>query len=244
MDAPNRLPCGAPMPDTNEDERLLPEWRSYMERFPTVPDAVAAARRGEDTTCEMGDAYDMWMQILIAADGSAAIEEIYGVNLYLQQCAETTLISAGTDDAARSRCMALIVEGLREIARDAGIGTDVRVLPPDGTELPRFGVRVLYPADEFHGWGDVPESLEMITFADDRSHDQLHQLRASLAAGGLRVGFCKECNACLTDRHPDWPGVWIELSEQGPQCALRGWDSFSVHPPHEPVIAGQQSEPS
>ncbi|GAA0347062.1 hypothetical protein GCM10010319_24500 [Streptomyces blastmyceticus] len=32
---------------------------------------------------------------------------------------------------------------------------------------------------------------------------------------------CGDCGEPITDRHPNWPGVWTTLVDIGPQCDKR-----------------------
>lgn len=80
----------------SEDDALLPSWRDYLRRFPTVGDALAAARRGEDTLVRSGDSLNYDMQVLPAVDGpGGAIETVYDLSYF--DAAETAMINAELD---------------------------------------------------------------------------------------------------------------------------------------------------
>jgi hypothetical protein len=164
----------------SEDDDGLP-----VDRYPAVGDALAAARRGEDTSTGGGDRLTYSMQVLADADGpGGAIESVYHLS-YLD-AAETAMITAaaeGTPDqgvltqaVVRWIASALSEPGIDEWLTNSiegkrnevdrayilkGLPDPVEVvtldLPPEvGDAFPaRFGIRELVRVNGSETWEDV-----------------------------------------------------------------------------------------
>jgi hypothetical protein len=169
--------------DDSQESRLLPEWVNYLQRFPSVGEALAAARRGEDTSVGLGDAVNGRMQVIPLRDSDGGIiESVYYLD-YLD-AVETALVNAAHDghpDASMLRnatrtwvATALLEPGIEEwlagargvssdteaaqIARD--LQTPLEVIELDvlddyqGERLPRIGIREVQEVDGTESWDD------------------------------------------------------------------------------------------
>lgn len=174
----------ADMADSTGDESLLPEWRDYIRRYPTVGDALSAARRGEDTSVLLGDSLSCRMKVI--ADGSGpdgVIETVYYLNY--MDAVETALLNAALDGTPDPTALidavirwipsALSESGIEEwLTPSMRITSEVQseeilehlpnpvevvtlnVSPEDGDSFPpRFGIRELVRVDGSETWQDA-----------------------------------------------------------------------------------------
>lgn len=100
---------------------------------------------------------------------------------------------------------------------------------------PRFFLQSLTRADQVADWGDLAAQSPLEPWIAKAIGDaRSDTFRGDVAAAGLPVVMCELCGVALTDAHPAWPGIWVNLGEYGPQCTGTCADRWGLSHPHIP----------
>lgn len=223
-----------------------------MARYPSVPDAVAAAREGRDVFVVVGVFADARIAVC-ASRGEPVIESTAFPGMGLRDLAVTAVLNHPAPDAAHGPVAAALAEHLTAFRRTPSV--EVVCEPTDGP-VPRFGWQKSFNAEEFMGWEDFwtahhdagMDRVFELTGFDGPAGAASSDAFAIFRAHGLQVMRCKVCAHPLTDRHPGWPGVWTAIDpDVGPVCQaqryrpglddLAEYDRIDVALAHQPDVA-------
>lgn len=227
-------------------DRIRP-WEQFTQRFPTVPDAAAAAAAGAEVTIFDTGQLTWRLRIVHTPTGPVAEETVYA-ELDVQQLAMTAVMNA--EDPVRAA--QTVTAALDALVRSRGISDIVTAISePSSSSVPRFGWRTRFDASTWTTWDELHDHwdasvmsrlVRLVAKGEDlslfaRQHAPVFQEH------GLRIVLCKTCDAALTDRHPLWPGVWTSPAE-GPVCNpdddrpdpsdVEDYDCAATAGPHQP----------
>ena len=219
----------------------------FTQRFPTVPDAAAAAAAGAEVTIFGTGDLTSRLRILHTPTGPVAEESVY-TELDVQQLAITAVMNAEDPVRAAQR----VTAALDALVRSRGIPSLVTAISePSSSSVPRFGWRARFDASTWTTWDEMEAHwdasvmshlVRLVSKGEDLSLGA-REHAAVFREHGLRIVLCKACDAALTDRHPLWPGVWISPAE-GPVCTpdddrpdptdVEEYDCSVTAGPHQP----------
>jgi hypothetical protein len=236
------------------DGHLLPEWRDYIARFPTVADALAAARSGQDTSVQMGDQLRSRMQVIADSDGQGGVVETVHYLDYLDVL-DTALLNAALDGdpnaaALTAATVRWVTGALKEPAGwlpaaradqevtaeevESLAATEVVTIsapPRDGGRAPVVGVREVTRVSGSETWDECdPEAYWAVLVFNDAiqfKHAPTSFAQALIGAGA-RLVVCSRCGEYLSNGFREWPDRWCSLDDQGPLCQ-------HPSPSHRPV---------
>ncbi|MFE7529417.1 hypothetical protein ACFU7Y_27400 [Kitasatospora sp. NPDC057542] len=237
--------------DLPASDGMLPEWRRFLAAFPTVQAAAEAAAKGREVLLNSHEHADFRRRVLLAANGVIVEDTIYP-HMHWQDLIATAWLNhpkPGDDtvEAVKAFLWSVLPEGSPAdgltVVQEQGVGP-----------VPVFGYRMATAAEGLTDWDEVDERndfgplyLAMKYFSDDRidpTPDQIDDFRRR----GLPARACSQCGNLVTNGHPDWPGVWVVLGEEGgPVCPDADndghWDdvyTVTVHGPHRVTLFALQ----
>ncbi|WP_329317009.1 hypothetical protein OG723_43530 (plasmid) [Streptomyces sp. NBC_01278] len=240
-----------------ESGDILPEWDRFYRAFPTVTAAAAAVARGEDVTLESHEHELLLLQVVLE-DGVPVVM----TTLYVPYGTRDALLSGLFNSEAPDReqlmakLAALLPELLPEDARLEGVEAVVEP-PATGSMAPRFAYRFKTPALGLTTWNSYYEATrrfsplqEAVGWMDTRTAGHAEAV-AILRRHGIPAASCAQCGHAVTNRHPAWPGLWVDFAaECGPVCELyddtplareNELDSLAIGGPHQ-VLTLEEAE--
>lgn len=239
---------------THRDVAHRSDWERFMARYPSVPDAVAAARAGRDVFVVVGVFADARIAVR-SSGGPAVIESTTFPGIGLRDLAVTAVLNHPEPDTAHSPVAAALAEHLTAFRRTPAV--QVVCEPTDGP-VPRFGWQKTFDAEAYTGWEDFwaahhgagMDRVFELTGFDGPAGAASPEAFAIFRAHGLHVVRCQVCAQPLTDRHPGWLGVWTAIDpDVGPVCQpqayrpglddLAEYDRIDVALAHRPAIGDQ-----
>ncbi|GAA1600571.1 hypothetical protein [Streptomyces globosus] len=232
----------------------LPEWVHFYSAFPTVTAAVRAASKG-GTVEVFTSENTAYVQRVILIEGKPVIETVIYPTVQARDALVAAFLNHGTKAAET-----LILDALPHLLP---AGTDLTgyecITEPGEGLAPRYGFRRRISADGFHTWRDYDELHPIGDLYDVLSwHSSGSTIAegaaavAILRAHGLPAVACQACGESLTNRHPAWPGTWVNLTEEyGPRCdsfedpysGLHQLDEAGIGGPHIPAPADLEPLP-
>ncbi|MFH8385520.1 hypothetical protein ACH4E7_32065 [Kitasatospora sp. NPDC018058] len=223
---------------------LLPEWRRFLQAFPDVPAAVAAASAGREVSIFSSEHAPFRRRVVMAADGPVIEDRIYPHqdlrNLVATAWLNHPSPTEETAEAVKSFLLSIVPSGTP--------ADGLTVVQEQGTgPVPVFGYLLAVPAEGLTAWEEADERNsfgplhEGMRYLSDERIDATDEMIEDLRSRGLPVRQCSQCQDLITNGHPMWPGVWVVLREEtGPLCYSAGddgtWDdlyTIAVHGPHQ-----------
>ncbi|MFI1510203.1 hypothetical protein [Streptomyces sp. NPDC020597] len=229
--------------DAPQEDLDLPE--AMAERFPTPADGVKAVQAGEPVEWTGSvDGSTMRHRVLLADDGTAAVEQAVFVGGHLEEILLCAWHQAGEQgremleagvlaalDDLHTVVRPVLEAEIREVRPDytAAVPQSFREEPePHGPGMPVFGWRLLHAVGPDTTWEDTRDTAVWNTsqtmsgwlgYYDHVPELQRTGLADLLRKHGVPVVLCADCGQPITDRHPRWAGVWVTPdSEHGPVC--------------------------
>ncbi|MER5884563.1 hypothetical protein ABT160_12100 [Streptomyces sp. NPDC001941] len=200
----------------------LPEWKRFLRAYPTVPEAVAAVRAGEVVEVHSEEYVSLVRRVLVAEAGAfveTTLHPPYGTVAAIA----TGLFNSDDRAAAVRGVLAAMPELLPGDLRVEGLEC---VVEEDGdSPLPVFAYRYRVAAEGLGSWGEHEVAAsrfaglaDALGWADRRIAVGARAVEV-LRGHGVAAVSCAACGEPVTDRHPVWPGVWVDLLEEsGPVC--------------------------
>ncbi|OXM60328.1 hypothetical protein [Amycolatopsis sp. KNN50.9b] len=215
-----------------ESPYTLPEWERFYRTFPTVTAAVEAVRRGETVEVYSSE-HELFLMRVILVDGDPVVETVLYVPYGTRDALWSGLLHSDDRENALKRIIDVLPGLLPDDVRVDGIHYAVEA-PPAGAQLPRFAYRYRIPADGLDTWKSHTEASrrfdalhEAVGWMDTRAacHADAVQI---LRRHGLPAVSCDACGHAVTNRHPAWPGLWVDFmgDECGPLCPE--WDDSAL----------------
>ncbi|MFE5679758.1 hypothetical protein ACFQ7B_37200 [Streptomyces erythrochromogenes] len=241
-----------------ESGDLLPEWDTFYRAFPTVTTAVEAVTLGQEEVRLESHEHELLLLEVVVEDGEAVVM----TTLYVPYGTRDALLSGLFNSAPADRDQALatmagiLLELLPDEARIEGVEAVVEP-PAPGSPAPRFAYRFKTPALGLTTWNSYYEATirfsplrEAVGWIDTRTATHA-EAAAILRRHGIPATSCAQCGHAVTNRHPAWPGLWVDfIAEGGPICELyddsalardNELDSLAIGGPHR-VMALEEVE--
>jgi hypothetical protein len=245
---------------------VLPEWRSYIERFPTPADALAAARSGRETSVRTGDQLRCRLRAIADDHGPGGIAETIYYLDYLDVL-DTALLNARADGAPEPATIITAAIGWVTTALEepdewlAAASTDLEataeqvrdrlaavteVVAVSGSGLdddrpPVIGVREVVRVTGTETWAEC-ETGAYGTLMVFNEVIQFNHAPASFAQAlidaGARLQVCFRCGEYLTNGFEEWPDTWCSMEENSSLCQPDG--PASPRPPLPHIVAGAE----
>ena len=231
--------------DGDDYDPLLPEYRAYITRFPDVGSALAAARRGEETSRYLhGDGARNLMTVTPYPAGPGGLVEFaYYLEYWdaLDTAVRNALGDGGTSvPAVMAAAVSWIQQAeiaeietlpggsLKAVALMDGVPADGGSRPPLIAVLERLPVAGTesWDALESGAYGKLSALNEAMMFGREPT-----AFLRSLALAGARLIECSECGQFLTNGLAEFPGVWFDTHEfSGAICGSWSWPPSPHHP--------------
>jgi hypothetical protein len=226
---------GVPADDEHDHD---PEWLpTFAEAFPTPAAAVRAVRAGRSAAAWLSFE-EAEHRIVVEADADAAVcvRQVYLPRLAIGDLVRTVLLNSGFDGRPEHESVAAVLRALGGYGAAVGVAAQLEPFAePGGGLFPRFGWRHRAPLDESGSWAEAfatPTAvarLERERLTDvwcrrpgrasngtlEAEYRRWDMLLETLRGEALSVHTCARCGEPVTNRHPDWPGLWITLSVDG-----------------------------
>ncbi|GLW03803.1 hypothetical protein Slala05_74330 [Streptomyces lavendulae subsp. lavendulae] len=208
-----------------ESGDILPEWDKFYRAFPTVTAAAEAVARGEEVTLESHE-HELLLLEVVLEDNQPVVMTTLHVPYGTRDALLSGLFNSETAD--REQVMAtmadLLPELLPEEARIDGVEAVVEA-PAPGLLAPRFAFRFKTPAAGLTTWSSYYEAThqfsplrEAMSWMDTGAATHAEAV-AILRRHGIPAAACAQCGHAVTNQHPAWPGLWVDLvPECGPLC--------------------------
>lgn len=234
--------------DDYDEDRLLPGWRTYLQRFPDVGAALEAARRGADASVELEDVSYRYRQRAVpsAEEPGGTVECLYFLDYW--DVLETAVINAAHDGAPNYAVLLDATAGWvrGELARCGLHALEIVALSPgEGVDSegyqPLLGVLERVDVAGSEQWNEVPNEAFQITrlIEDGIGAKPPVALIGALVSAGARVVRCAGCGEFITNGIPDFEGAWIAHKEDSAISCSWSWPPK----PHRPVVLGNDDAP-
>jgi len=209
--------------------------QEFFDTYPTVPDAVRAAERGEvvEWTGDI-DGSLMRHTVKLTSDGPVVEQAIY-VGNDLECMVESAWLQSEDRSSTETAILAalgdiheLLRPRLEERVREVRPEYWARILTPfaerSADRIPCFGWRATYSTAGLTDWDDcwdiaawnMSASFSMLDPVDPMERDEV---AARLQSHGVLLIVCEGCGEAITNRHPAWESVWVTpCLEEGPLC--------------------------
>jgi hypothetical protein len=235
----------------------LPEWETFYRAFPTVTAAVEAARRGETVEVYSSE-HELYLLRVILVDAEPVVETVLYVPYGTRDALWSGLLHRDDQEDTIKRITSALPELLPDDVRLDGIDCVVEE-PPEAARLPRFAYRYRIPASGLERWKSLWEESrrfgplqEAVSWMDTRAACHADAVEI-LRRHGIPAVSCDACGHAVTNRHPAWPGRWVDFmgDEFGPLCPA--WDdsvlqteseldSLAIGGPHQVDEAALRAE--
>ncbi|MFJ6785281.1 hypothetical protein [Streptomyces yangpuensis] len=231
-----------------KDPGSLPHWATFYRAYPTVAKAVEAARQGETVELHCDEHEQLEMRVVMH-NGDPVIETVVYVPYGTRDALWSGLLNSDDPDHTLQQAVkampALLSDELRADGLEGFADT------PPGARLPRFGYRYRTPAAEINTWKEHTEATHVFTPLHEAAAEWSDRRVAAhadavdiLRRHGVPAAACEMCGFAVTNRHPAWPGTWVEFgnAESGPRCSEyddsaleteRELDSLAIGGPHQ-----------
>lgn len=231
-----------------ESPHTLPEWETFYRTFPTVTAAVEAVRRGESAEVYSSEHEHHLMRVIMEGD-DPLVETVLYVPYGTRDALWSGLLHSDDQEDALKRITHALPDLLPDDVRNDEIDCVIEA-PPAGARLPRFAYRYRIPAVGLDRWESLWDASgrfsalhEAVGWMDTRAacHADAVQI---LRQHGIPAVSCEACGHAVTNRHPAWPGLWVDFmgDEYGPLCpewddsglqAQDELDSLAIGGPHQ-----------
>ncbi|MFI8308503.1 hypothetical protein ACIF80_34915 [Streptomyces sp. NPDC085927] len=220
-----------------ESPYTLPEWERFYRAFPTVTAAVEAAGRGETVEVYSSE-HELYQLRVILVDGEPVVETLLYVPYGTRDALWSGLLHSDDQDDALKRITGALPDLLPDDVPLEGVDCVVEAAP-SGARLPRFAYRYRIPASGLKRWKDQWEEAsrftslqEAVSWSDTRAAGHADAVEI-LRRHGIPAVSCDACGHAVTNRHPAWPGLWVDFmgDDFGPVCPE--WDDSSLETENE-----------
>ncbi|MFF7446094.1 MULTISPECIES: hypothetical protein [unclassified Streptomyces] len=215
-----------------ESPHVLPEWKVFYRAFPTVTAAVEAVRRGDSVELYTSE-HELLLLRVTLVEGDPVVEMRLYVPFGTRDALWSGLLHSDDQDDAVQRMISVLPELLPEDARVEGVDC-VAEGPHPGARLPRFAYRYRIPVSGVDRWNELWEEArrfeplqDAVGRMDPRAAGHADAVTV-LRRHGIPAVSCDACGHAVTNRHPAWPGTWVDfqVDEYGPLCPA--WDDSAL----------------
>lgn len=219
-----------------ESPGILPEWERFYRAFPTVTAAVEAAKRGEPVEVFSSE-HEHYLLRVIVPDDDPVVETTLYVPYGTRDALWSGLLNSDDQDHTLERIAGALPDLLPDDVRVEGLEYVIEE-PPPGAPLPRFAYRYRIPAADLDTWRShgeasscfqpLQEALGWMDTGTATHADAVEILRKH----GVPAVSCDACGHAVTNRHPAWHGMWVDLIDEcGPVCPA--YDDSALQTGHE-----------
>ncbi|GGX58964.1 hypothetical protein GCM10010321_89530 [Streptomyces chartreusis] len=215
-----------------ESPNILPEWAKFYRAYPTVTAAVEAAHRGE-TAEVFSSEHEHFLLRVITLDGDPVVEVLLYVPHGTRDALWSGLLHSADRQDTLKRLPVVLPQLLPEDVRFEEVDSVVEA-PGPGAQLPRFAYRYRVPAAGLDTWKALWDATrqymplqEAVGWYDTRAAENEEAVEI-LRRHGIPAVSCGACGHAVTNRHPAWPGTWVDFDpdEYGPRCPA--WDDSAL----------------